>query len=220
MENKYRIFIAEDHTIVREGLRLLLSLQTEFDIVGEAEDGRETIRQVRECKPDLILMDLSMPKMNGLEAIEEIKRFSPKTKILALTIHESEEFILPVLKAGANGYISKSETQEELMSAIKEVLAGKLYLSHFISEKVVKAYVEESKTLKPPSSTWGTLTKREREVLKLIAEGYKSREIADFLCISKRTVTRHRANLMGKLDLHNISALTTYAIEKGLVTRK
>ena len=218
MEAKYRIFIAEDHTIVREGLRSLVSCNPEFEVVGEAEDGREAIRGVEQCKPDLILMDLSMPRMNGLEAIRDIRRVSPVTKILILTIHKTEEYILPVLKAGAHGYVLKNDTQAELMAAIQNVLKGKSYLSPSISEKVIEGYVEGKKTIKTTSS-WDTLTQREREILKLIAEGYKSKEIADFLCISVKTVIKHRSNLMEKLDLHNISALTAFAIEKGLVSR-
>jgi DNA-binding NarL/FixJ family response regulator len=218
MEAKYRIFIAEDHTIVREGLRSLVSCNPEFEVVGEAEDGREAIRGVEQCKPDLILMDLSMPRMNGLEAIRDIRRVSPVTKILILTIHKTEEYILPVLKAGAHGYVLKNDTQAELMVAIQNVLKGKSYLSPGISEKVIEGYVEGKKTIKTTSS-WDTLTQREREILKLIAEGYKSKEIADFLCISVKTVIKHRSNLMEKLDLHNISALTAFAIEKGLVSR-
>jgi DNA-binding NarL/FixJ family response regulator len=186
--------------------------------VGEAEDGREAIRGVEQCKPDLILMDLSMPRMNGLEAIRDIKRVSPVTKILILTIHKTEEYILPVLKAGAHGYVLKNDTQAELMAAIQNVLKGKSYLSPSISEKVIEGYVEGKKTIKTTSS-WDTLTQREREILKLIAEGYKSKEIADSLCISVKTVIKHRSNLMEKLDLHNISALTAFAIEKGLVSR-
>ena len=219
MEDTQRIFIAEDQTIVRDGLRALLSSDPGFEIVGEAEDGREVIRNIKECNPDLILMDLSMPRMNGMEAIKEVKKLLPNTKILVLTIHKTEEYILPVLKAGADGYVLKHDTQAELMTAIKSVLEGKSYLSPGVSQKVIEGYVEGSKTVKTKSS-WDTLTQREREVLKLIAEGYKNREIADDLCISIKTVVKHRANLMEKLDLHNASALTTFAIEKGLVNRE
>ncbi|MBW1856291.1 MAG: response regulator transcription factor [Thermodesulfobacteriota bacterium] len=219
MEDKKRIFIAEDQTIVRDGLRALLSSNPNFEVVGEAEDGRELIRNIEEYNPDLILMDLSMPRMNGMEAIKEVKKLLPDTKILVLTIHKTEEYILPVLKAGADGYVLKNDTQAELMTAIKSVLEGKSYLSPGVSQKVIEGYVEGSKTVKTKSS-WDTLTQREREILKLIAEGYKNREIADDLCISIKTVVKHRANLMEKLDLHNVSALTTFAIEKGLVTRE
>ena len=219
MSSKYRIVIAEDHTILREGLRSLLSSHPEFEIVGEAEDGREAIQCVEKFKPDLILTDLSMPRMNGMEAIREIKRGSPDTKILVLTVHKTEEYILATLQAGANGYILKDSTHAELMLAIKHVLSGKHYISPEISDKVIEGYLEGRKTLKVKSS-WETLTQREREILKLIAEGYKNKEIADYLCISVKTVEKHRANLMEKLNLHSIQALTAFAIEKGIVSRE
>jgi len=219
MDNKRRIFIAEDHTILRAGLRAMLSSNPDYEVIGEAEDGREAIRGVENNEPDLIILDLSMPRMNGLEAITEIKKISPKTKILVLTIHKTDEYILPVLKAGADGYMLKYDTQVELMTAIKSVLQGKRYLSPGVSQQVVEGYLNENKTIKSESK-WDTLTKREREVLKLIAEGHKNREIADYLCISENTVVKHRANLMEKLDMHNVSALTAYAVRKGLATEK
>ena len=219
MDNKRRIFIAEDHTILRAGLRAMLSSNPDYEIIGEAENGREAIRGVENNEPDLIILDLSMPRMNGLEAITEIKKISPEIKILVLTIHKTDEYILPVLKAGADGYMLKYDTQVELMTAIKSVLQGKRYLSPGVSQQVVEGYLQGNITIKSDSS-WDTLTKREREVLKLIAEGHKNRGIADYLCISENTVVKHRANLMEKLDMHNASALTAYAISKGLVTEK
>jgi DNA-binding NarL/FixJ family response regulator len=219
MAPKYRIVIAEDHRILREGLRSLLSSSPDFEVVGEAEDGREAIRCVEKMKPDLILTDLSMPRMNGMEAIREIKKQSPKTKILVLTVHRTEEYILATLKAGADGYLLKDSTHSELVMAVKNVLSGKHYISPGISEKVIEGYIEGKKTLKPRTS-WETLTQREREILKLIAEGYRNKEIADDLCISVKTVEKHRANLMEKLNLHNVQALTALAIEKGLVSRE
>jgi DNA-binding NarL/FixJ family response regulator len=219
MGQKVRIVIAEDHTILREGLKSLLSSNPDFEIIGEAEDGREAIRCVEKFKPDLILMDLSMPRINGLDAIKEIKKRFSETKILVLTVHKTEEYILATLKSGADGYILKDSTHAELVLAVKNVLSGKHYISPGISEKVIEGYLEGKKTLKRKSS-WETLTQREREILKLIAEGYKNKEIGDYLCISPKTVEKHRANLMEKLDLHNIQALTTFAIEKGLVSRE
>ena len=218
MKEKRRIVIAEDHTILREGLRALISSQEDLEVVGEAGDGREAVRQVEDLMPDLILMDLSMPKMNGIEAIREIGRRIPQTRILALTVHKTEEFILEVLQAGADGYIPKDASSNELMMAIRSVLMGKRYLCPSVSRVVIEGYLESRRT--PESSTpWATLTKREREILKLIAEGHKNKEIADYLCISVKTVEKHRANLMKKLDLHSAAALTAYAMERGLVTR-
>jgi len=219
MGEKVRIVIAEDHTILREGLRSLLSSSPNFEIIGEAGDGREAIRQVRKFKPELILTDLSMPRMNGMEAIKEIKRESPATKILVLTVHRAEEYILATFRAGADGYLLKDSTHSELLMAVKKVLSGTHYISPEISEKVIEGYIEGKKSLKSRTS-WETLTQREREILKLIAEGYRNKEIAEDLCISVKTVEKHRANLMEKLDLHSIQALTTFAIEKGLVSRE
>lgn len=216
MDKKIRIFLVEDHTILREGLRALLTAEPNFEIIGEAADGREAVRFVEKQVPDLILMDLSMPRMTGMDAIREIKKRYPATKIIALTVHKAEEYLWTTLQAGADGYVLKDATHEELMLAIQNVLKGKTYLSPGVSEKVIEGYLE-GKESQIPSSTLGLLSPREREVLKLIAEGYKNKEIAADLCISLKTVEKHRANLMKKLDLHNAAALTAYAIEQGLV---
>ena len=218
MSDKQRIVIAEDHTILREGLRALLSSDPELEVVGEAEDGQEAIRVVEKFKPGLVLMDLSMPRMNGTDAIKEIKKRSPETKILVLTVHKTDEHILATLQAGADGYVLKDSTNVELRMAIKNVLMGKFFISPGISGKVIEGYLENKKPLKP-STPWETLTAREKGILKLIAEGYKNKEIGEFLCISVKTVEKHRANLMQKLDLHSVSALTALAIEKGLITK-
>jgi DNA-binding NarL/FixJ family response regulator len=218
MAERKRIVIAEDHTILREGLRMLLSSNPEFEVVAEAEDGLEAIRYTETLKPDLVLMDLSMPRMNGMGAIQEIKKQSPETRILVLTVHKTEEYILATLKAGADGYVLKDATHSELMLAIECIFTGKSYLSPGISEKVIEGYLEGRKTIKS-STSWDTLTQREREILKMIAEGYKNKDIADYLCISAKTVEKHRANLMKKLDLHSASSLTAFAMEKGLITK-
>ena len=211
-----RIVLADDHTILREGLRALLSADPKFEIVGEAADGCEVVRCVEKLGPDLVLMDLSMPRMTGMDAIREIKRRYPVTKIIALTVHRSEEYLRTTLQAGADGYVLKDATHDELMMAIQSVLEGKTYLSHSVSKKVIEGYLK-SKEGQMPNSTLELLSHREREVLKLIAEGYKNKEIAANLCISIKTVEKHRTNLMKKLDLHNAAALTAYAIEQDLV---
>jgi DNA-binding NarL/FixJ family response regulator len=213
-----KIIVAEDHKILREGLISLLAGSDDIKVVGQAEDGLEAIRRVDQVHPDLVLLDLSMPRMDGLSAIKEIKTRSPKTKILALTIHESEDFILEAFKSGADGYCLKDASSSELLMAIKSVLSGKRYLSPGISGKVLEGYIEGRKTLKA-SSSWDTITQREREILKLVGEGYKNKEIADFLFISTKTVEKHRSNIMRKLDIHTASGLTALAIEKGLVTK-
>jgi len=218
MPERKKIVIAEDHTILREGLRMLLSSNPAFEVVGEAQDGLEAIRSVESLKPDLILMDLSMPRMNGVGAIQEIKKLHPSTKILVLTVHKTDEHILTALKAGAEGYILKDATHGELMLAIDNLFAGKSYLSPGISERVIEGYLEGRQSVKS-STSWDTLTQREREILKMIAEGYRNKDIADYLCISSKTVEKHRANLMKKLDLHSASSLTAFAMEKGLITK-
>lgn len=218
MEEKKQIVIAEDYTILREGLRALLSSASDLEVIGEAEDGRSAVRCVSDLEPDLVLMDLSMPKMSGIDAIREIKKSFPQTKVIALTVHEKEEYILASLQAGADGYVLKDATRAELMTAIRTVLDGKRFLSPGVSEKVIEGYLE-GKRAGEPKSIWETITPREREILKLVAEGYKNKEIADQLCISVKTVDKHRTNLMRKLDLHTVSALTAFAIEKGLVAK-
>ena len=217
-KEKQRIVIAEDYTILREGLRALISANPDFEVVGEAIDGHEAIHSVEKNRPHLVLMDLSMPRMNGMDAIREIRKRVPETKIVVLTIHKTEEYILAALKAGADGYVLKDATHEELIMAAKSVLSGRRYISPGISEKVIEGYLDGRKTLKPQTA-WETLTQREREILKLIAEGYRNKEVAEYLCISVKTVEKHRANLMEKLDLHNVQALTAFAIERGLVSR-
>jgi DNA-binding NarL/FixJ family response regulator len=216
MGGKHRVFLVEDHTLLRAGLRSLLTQDQELEIVGEADNGRDAIRAIGTLVPDLVLMDISMPGMNGIEAMLDIKRRNPEIRILILTIHKAEEYIHESLRAGADGYILKDATQDELRVAIRSVLGGKTYLSPDIAGKVILGFLGTGK-ISSSASNWDTLTHREREVLKLIAEGHPNKYIADYLCLSIKTVEKHRSNLMKKLDLHNASTLTSYAIEKGLV---
>jgi DNA-binding NarL/FixJ family response regulator len=218
MENQKKILIAEDHTILREGLKALLLASSDLEIVGEADDGRKAVHLAENLSPDLILMDLSMPRMDGLEAIREIKKRFPQIKVLALTVHKTEEYVLSTLKAGVDGYLLKDATHQEMMTAVRSVLGGKRYLSPEVSEKVIEGYLSGKETGSPRSS-WDNLTPREREILKLIGEGFKNKDVAGQLGISPKTVEKHRANLMEKLNLHNTSELTAYAIEKGLVVK-
>ena len=216
MGGKQRIFIVEDHTLLRAGLRALLSQDPDLEIVGEADNGRDAIRAIGTLAPHLVLMDLSMPGMNGIEAMMDIKRRNPDTRVLVLTIHKTDEYIHESLRAGADGYILKDATHDELRVAIRSVLNGKTYLSPDISGKVIHGYLGTGKASNV-GSNWDLLTHREREVLKLVAEGHPNKYIADYLCLSIKTVEKHRSNLMKKLDLHNASTLTSYAIEKGLL---
>jgi DNA-binding NarL/FixJ family response regulator len=197
----------------------LLSSRDDLAVVGEAEDGLQAIRSIKENDPDLVLLDISMPKMDGISVIKEIKKKHPQTKILALTMHKKEEYVLEVFNSGAEGYCLKSSSYDELLMGINAVLSGKQFISPDISEKVLEGFLEGQRKIKEKSS-WDTITQREREVLKLVGEGYQNRKIANILCISVKTVEKHRANIMEKLDLHTASALTAYAIEKGLVMQE
>lgn len=219
MQEKKRVVIVEDHKILRQGLRSLLSMSEHLDVVGEAGDGMSAIRIINESDPDLVLLDINMPKMDGIAVIKEIKQRSPETKVLALTMHRKEDYVLEVFNSGGDGYCLKSSGHEDLMMAIQAVLTGKRYISPEISGLVLEGYLESRKTIKKKSS-FETLTQREKEVLKLVGEGYQNKEIADYLCISAKTVEKHRANIMQKLNLHTASALTAYAIEKGLVVKE
>lgn len=214
---KSKIVIAEDQTIVRKGLRSLLESDEHIEVVAEAGDGIETIKCVEQYSPDLVLLDLAMPKMSGLSALMDIKERFKDTKVLVLTFHSSEEYILEAFESGADGYCLKNDTHNELLTAIKNLIAGKSYISPSVSKKVLEGYLEGRQKLKKEPS-WKSLTKREKEVLKLVGEGYSSVEIGDILSISPKTADKHRSNIMNKLNLHTASALTAYAIEKGLVT--
>lgn len=216
MLNKQRILIVEDHTLLRQGLCAMISADPALEVVGEADNGRDAIKFAGSLSPELILMDLSMPGTNGTESIVEIKRRFPEIKILVLTVHKAEEYIREALKAGADGYVLKHATLAELLLAIKSVLKGKTYLSPDIAEQVVSGYLFGGKNLNP-ASVWDSITLREREVLKLIAEGHPNKYIASYLCVSVKTVEKHRSNLMKKLDMHNAASLTVFAIEKGVV---
>jgi len=215
---KKRLVIAEDHTVVRDGLRSLFNLENDLEVVGEAGDGMEVIRCINKTNPDLVVLDLSMPKMDGISVIKEINKQSMNIKILILTMHRDEEFILETFRSGAHGYCLKTSSGKEVLMAIRAVLSGKKYVSPEISGKILEGYLESKKTIKQKSS-WELLTQREKEILKLVGEGYRNKEISDYLFISVKTVEKHRSNIMDKLNLHTASALTSYAIEKGLVLK-
>ena len=217
MNSPAKILIADDHTILRAGIRSLLEMVPEFQVVGEVDNGKDAIQLAGQLKPDLLLSDLSMPKTNGTEAIQRIKSRYPDIKILVLTVHKTEEHVHAALKAGANGYVLKDDTSEELISAIHNILAGKTHLSPGICTEVVTGFLASPNKENIPSSI-DLLTTREREVIKLIAEGYRNKDVAKYLSISIKTVEKHRSNMMKKLDLHSTSGITSYAIRNGLVT--
>jgi DNA-binding NarL/FixJ family response regulator len=211
------VLLVEDHTIVRKGLRSLLESEADIRVVGEAENGREAIEKVDELRPDVVVMDIGMPGLNGLEATRQIKKRFTDVQVLILTVHTGEEYILQILRAGASGYLVKQAAPAELISAIQAVHRGQAFLSPSISKKVLEDYVQRAEATARGDSL-ERLTDREREVLQLIAEAYSTREIAEQLHISVKTVETHRAHLMEKLGLHSTAELTRYAIRKGVVT--
>jgi DNA-binding NarL/FixJ family response regulator len=219
MERK-KVVIVDDHTMLSEGLRSLLVSNGGFEVVGEAANGAEIVQCVQNHKPDLVLVDIATPKIDGPQAIKEIKRRFPEVKILVLTVHKSADYVLEAFQSGANGYCLKNATYADLVAAMKSVLSGKPCVCPGVPERVLEEYLEGGKNLKPkPVSPWDTLTQREKGVLKLISEGYTNKQIAGYLGISAKTVDKHRSNLMRKLDLHKASALTAYAIERGLLEK-
>lgn len=216
MSKKSRIVLVDDHAVLRQSLRSILDDQPDLTVVAEAQDGLQAMRVIRRESPDLVLLDIRMPTMDGTSILREINLISPDTKVLVLTMHDNEDLVLIAFEGGASGYILKTLPCDELISAIRTVLQGNVYLCPEIAGRVMTSSMSGADR-KEPQSSLGTLTKREREVLKLVAEGYSSREIASLLCISERTVNNHRANLMKKLDLHSAPALAVYAVEQGLV---
>ena len=214
MNKKFTILIVEDHTLLRHGLVDMIVSDPTLEVVGEVDNGRDAIQQAKILMPDLILMDLNLPIMNGTEALSEIKRANPNIKVMVLTVHKADEYIRDTLKSGADGYMLKNATRDEFMLAVHTVLDGGNYLSEEIALNFNDISGNDS------VADWEKLSNREREVLKLVAEGYTNKQIANVISISIKTVEKHRSNLMSKLGLHNSAALTAYAIENKLVTIK
>lgn len=215
--NKIRVLIADDHAIVREGLRTLIEAQPDIEVVGEATNGEEALNKTREVQPDIVLMDITMPIMNGLEATRQIKQNSPDVRILVLTMHESDEYFFSILEAGASGYFIKGGSSSELFSALRAVWRGGAFIYPTMAKKLLSDYLHRVKTGQDKESYDG-LTDRQREILKLIAEGYTNQEIADLLVLSVATVQTHRAHIMAKLKLHSRTELIKYAIRRGFIT--
>jgi two-component system response regulator NreC len=211
-----RVLLAEDHTIVRKGLRSLLEGKDEIDVVGEARDGREALRKTEQLHPDVVLIDIAMPGLNGIEATRQIKRRFPEISVLVLTMHDHPEYVRQMLHAGASGYVVKQAAPTDLLAAIEAVHRGESYLSPSISKTVIQEYIHRS-GMANGTDSYDELTPRQREVLQLIAEEHTTREIAVMLGISVKTVETHRANLMSKLDIHSTAGLTQYAIRKGVI---
>jgi DNA-binding NarL/FixJ family response regulator len=213
---KIRVLLAEDHTIVRKGLRALLEDQPGIEVIAEAEEGRQAVHLAEQLRPDVVLMDFSMPGLNGLEATHQIVERIPGAKVLVLTRHTNQEYVDRILEAGASGYLVKKSAPEELVIAIQAVSRGDSYLDPAISTTILRGYLRKPKT--ESVDRYARLTPRQREVLQLIAEGRANREIAALLHVSVKTVENHRAHLMEALDLHSTAELTQYAIRKGVIS--
>ena len=210
------IFLADDHTIVRQGLAKLLEAEPDLRVIGEAQNGREAVKKVQGLKPDLVIMDIAMPLLNGIEATRQIKKFSPQTKIIILSMHSHDRYISELISIGASGYLLKDSTGGEIVKAISAAMKGGVYLSPSISRRGIEDYL----TLKKKSSRedlYTILSNREREVFQMIAEGHSTKEISGILFISPSTVKTHRSNIMEKLQINNISQLIQFAIRLGIV---
>jgi two-component system response regulator NreC len=214
--SKIRLLLVDDHQIVRAGLRMLFQAEADMEIVGEVSSGDEAIQAVHDLKPDVVLMDVVMPGMSGMEATRRIKETNPEVAVLALTMHEDEQYFFEMLNAGASGYVPKRAAPDDLVSAIRVASQGNVFLYPTMAKLLVKDFLHRSEAgAAPPGEE---LTAREREVLTCIAEGMTNREIAETLVISAKTVDRHRENIMRKLNMHNRIELVKYAIEKGLIS--
>lgn len=214
---KIRVLVVDDHTIVRDGICALLALVGDIEVVGEAVNGSEALKMVAELQPDVVLMDIAMPIMGGLEATRRITREFPKTKVLVVTQHDDKEYVFPVIESGASGLISKAAASSELASGIRSVYKGDSFLSPSVAKLLVENY-QQTAGERNQQDPYNQLTAREREVLKLLAEGFSTQEMADMLVITRKTVEGHKTNLMTKLGIHNRIDLVKYALRRGIIT--
>lgn len=219
MNNEVRLFLADDHTILREGLKLIIEDVPHYTVVGEAGDGKEALDLIEKLKPHIAILDISMPTMSGIDVVRYMKKYVPESKIIILSRHDNEEYVKELLKNGVNGYVLKDDAGDDLLRAIDAVLKDNVYLSPGVATKVVSDYVsiERGGDEEGTGSQFDLLTGREREVLKLIAEGRSGHEIAECLRISPRTVKVHRANIMKKLGVHKSSELVIYAVRNNII---
>ena len=210
------IILADDHTIVRQGLAKLLEGEPGFNVVGEAENGREAVSKVEELRPDVVIMDISMPMLNGIEATRQIKKTRPRTRVIILSMHCHDRYIKELFSLGASGYLLKDSTGSDIVKAIRSAMDGDTYMSPAVSRLVIEDYVSTKKK-SFREELYTSLSNREREVFQIIAEGHSTREISEILCISPSTVKTHRAKIMEKLRIENISQLVQFAIRIGIV---
>ncbi len=211
-----RVLIADDHELVRRAVRQLIETQPDWMVCAEAANGREAVRQAATLEPDLVILDIGMPELNGLEAIRQIRHARQQTEILVLTLHESEQLVHDVLAAGARGFVLKSDAADRLLAAARALLDGAAYLTPRVESMVLAGYLAADRAI-APSAAPGALTAREREIVQLLAEGHSNKQVAGTLCVSQKTVETHRANVMRKLDLHTLADLVHYAIRNGMV---
>lgn len=211
----YRIVLADDHVMVRQGLRKIIEAEADLEVIGEAGDGLALVRLLKRLHPELVILDISMPHLRGIEAIHEVKAIQPDLKVLILTMHGELELLNAAISAGANGYVLKEEADTRLFAAIGKIRQGELYVSAKLSDKLTSDWARACRTAGSPPAEGERLTTREREVLKLTGEGNSSKEIADLLCISTRTVEHHRAHIMTKLKLRKTADVVRYALQKG-----
>ena len=214
---KIRVLVVDDHTIVRDGICALLALAGDIEVVGEAANGSEALKMVKKLTPDVVLMDIAMPIMGGLEATRRINKEFPGTKVLVLTQYDDKEYVFPVLESGASGFISKAAASSELALGIRSVHQGDSYLSPSVAKLLVENY-QSTAGERAGQDPYSQLTEREREVLKLLAEGFSTQEMADMLVITRKTVEGHKTNLMTKLGIHNRIDLVKYALRRGIIT--
>jgi two-component system response regulator NreC len=212
-----KVFLADDHLLFRQGIKALLDKVADIEIVGESSDGKDAIAKVNRLKPDVVLMDITMPIINGLEATKSIRERSPSVKILILTMHDTDQYLSGMLEAGASGYVVKTAASDELITAIREVHEGDVHLYPSIARMLVEDYLEKVKVGGGENASYTGLTPREQEILTYIAEGKQNKDIAELLYISTRTVQAHRTNLMIKIGAHDRTEVVKYAIRKGLI---
>jgi two-component system response regulator NreC len=212
-----RILVADDHTIIRSGLRMLLERQAGFEVVGEAADGRQAVEMARGLRPDVAMLDIAMPNLNGIEAARQICAELPKTRIVILSVHSDEAYVLKALKAGARGYLLKDSAESDIINAVRVVSAGKAFFSPEISRMLVEDYVRQLQH-RGMDDSYELLTTREREILQLLAEGKSNKDIAAMLNVSVYTVETHRGHILQKLNLHSLPELILYAIRKGVIS--